>query len=98
MYSMVYARCIFWDRRREAIFDVRITDTEAHSHQNKDPEKVLAPQKKEKKDKYLKVCHELQKGFTPLIYSVDGMYGRDAKHANKRLAHHSSEKWQHLYS
>ena len=45
----------FWDRGREAIFDVRITDTEARFHRNKDPEKVLAQQGKEKKDKYLHV-------------------------------------------
>ena len=88
----------FWDRGREAIFDVRITDTEARSHRNKDPEKVLAQQEKEKKDKYLHVCHEQRKDFSPLVYSVDGMAGREAKHAERRLAYHLSRKWQKPYS
>ena len=83
----------FWQRGRDCIFDVRITDTEARSHQNKDPKKVLAQQEKEKKGKYLNTCHELRKDFTPLVYSVDGMAGREAKNAERRLAHHLAAKW-----
>jgi len=71
--------CAFWQRGRDCIFDVRITDTEAHSHRNKDPAKVLELQEKEKKDKYLQTGHELRKDFTPLVYSVDGMAGKEAR-------------------
>ncbi len=54
---------------------------------------VLAQQEKEKKSQYLCPCLEMGKDFTPLVYSVDGIAGREAKNAEKRLAYHLSEKW-----
>jgi hypothetical protein len=87
----------FWQRGRTAIFDVRITDTQSHSYWNKDYQKVLAQQEKEKKNQYLRPCLEMQKDFTPLVYSVDGIAGKEAKNAEKHLAYHLSEKWhKHL--
>jgi hypothetical protein len=83
----------FWQRGRTAIFDVRIKDTQSCSYQNKDYQKVLAQQEKEKKNQYLYLCLEMQKDFTPLVYSVDGITGREAKNAEKRLACHLLEKW-----
>ena len=38
--------------------------------------KVLERLEKEKKGKYLTSCLEMRKHFTPLIYSVDGVAGR----------------------
>ena len=73
----------FWKRGRTTIFDVRITDTESRSYRNRDFEKVLASQEKEKKDKYLASCHEMRKDFTPLVYSVDGIAGKEAKAVEK---------------
>jgi hypothetical protein len=69
----------FWQRGRTAIFDVRITDTQSCSYRNKDYQKVLEQQEKEKKHQYL--CLEMRKDFTPLVYSVDGITGREAKNA-----------------
>jgi hypothetical protein len=43
----------FWRRGTTAIFDIRVTDTEAPSNRNQDPHKVLARHEKEKKDKYV---------------------------------------------
>ena len=40
----------FWKRGQEAIFDVRITDTEAKSYCGQDPDKILARHEKEKKN------------------------------------------------
>lgn len=88
----------FWQRGRPAIFDVRITDTDCRSHRHKAPDKVLADQEKEKKNKYLDACHERRKDFTPLVYSVDGMAGREAKAAEKRLASYLAHKWHRPYS
>jgi hypothetical protein len=34
----------------------------------------------------------MRKDFTPLVYSVDGIAGREAKNAEKRLAYHLLEK------
>jgi len=83
----------FWQRGPTAIFDVRITDTHSHSYRNKDYQKVLVQQEKEKKNQSIRRCLEMQKDFTPLIYSVDGIAGREAKNAEKCLAYHLSEKW-----
>jgi len=44
------------------------------------------------------VCYEQQKDFSPLVYSIDGMAGREAKRAEKRLAYHMNRKWQKPYS
>jgi hypothetical protein len=46
----------------------------------------------EKKNQYLCLCLEMRKDFTPLVYSVDGIAGREAKNAEKHLAYHLSEK------
>jgi hypothetical protein len=63
------------------------------SYRNKDYQKVLAQQEKEKKNQYHHPCLEMRKDFTRLVYSVDGIAGREAKNAKKCLAYHLSEKW-----
>ncbi len=35
----------------------------------------------------------MRKDFTPLVNSVNGIAGREAKNAEKRLMYHLSEKW-----
>ena len=88
----------FWERGRQAVFDFRVTDTDCRSYRHKDPKQVLTDQEKEKKDKYVDACHELRKDFTPMVYSVDGIVGREAKMAEKRLACYLSKKWHRPYS
>jgi hypothetical protein len=75
------------------IFDMRITDTDARSYRKKEFVKVLEQHEKEKKDKYLQNCLEMRKDFTPMVYSVDGIAGREARNAEKRLA----GKWNREY-
>ena len=58
---------------------MRITDKECHSYWNKDHATVLALHEREEKDKYLASCHEMKKNFTLMVYSVDGITGREAK-------------------
>ena len=84
----------FWHCGRNTIFDIRITDTEAHAYRNKDFTKVLAAQEKEKKRKYLVSLHAQQKYSTPMIYTVDGIAGREAKSVEKRLASVLADKWK----
>jgi len=55
---------------------------------------VLVQQEKEKKAKYLDTYHELRKNFTPLVYSVDDMAGREARNAESWLAYLLSTKWE----
>jgi hypothetical protein len=47
---------------------------------------------------YLHSCLEQRRDFTPMVYSVDGLAGREAKAAEKRLASHLSAKWKKDYS
>ena len=48
--------------------------------------KVLANQEKEKQTKYLATLHEQRKVFIPMVYSADGIAGKEAKRAKKYLA------------
>jgi hypothetical protein len=88
----------FWRTGRRCIFDVRITDTECRTTRNQEVEKVLKKCEKEKKDKYLRACHEMRRDFTPLVYSVDGCAGRETKQAEKKLAGALAGKWDREYS
>jgi len=88
----------FWRRGTTAIFDVRIADTDAPGYRGQDPKKILARHEKEKKDKYLDACLERRRQFTPLVYSVDGLMGDEARAASKRLASHLANKWKRAYS
>ena len=45
----------FWSKERDTIFDVRITDSDAATHQTVEVSKLLARQEKEKKGKYLQL-------------------------------------------
>jgi hypothetical protein len=77
---------------------VRVTDTDAKSYLSTEVSKVLACQEKEKKGKYLNSCHEMRKDLTPMVYSVDGVAGREAQSAEKRLAILLAAKWKRQYS
>jgi hypothetical protein len=88
----------FWAKQRDTIFDIRVTDTDAKSHRTTEVSKLLARQEKEKKAKYLPSCLEMRKDFTPLVYSVDGVAGREARSAEKRLAELLADKWKRQYS
>jgi hypothetical protein len=88
----------FWAKHWTTIFDIRISDTDAPSHQMRDPIKVLDGQEREKKRKYLQVCLERRRHFTPLVFSVDGMMGTETQAATKQLASHLSRRSQRAYS
>ena len=88
----------FWKRGRLCLFDVRITDTECRSTRNQDPEKVLQKCEQLKKEKHLAPCLERRRDFTPLVYSVDGMAGRETKAAERKLASRLASKWDREYS
>ena len=60
----------FWAHNTTAIFDVCITNTDAPTYRGKDPKKILARHKQEKKAKYLEPCLKRRCQFTPLVFSV----------------------------
>ena len=60
--------------------------------------KVLATHEKEKKTKDLAPLHKHRKDFTPMVYSIDDIAGREAKRAEKHLAAVLAAKWRKEYS
>jgi hypothetical protein len=88
----------FWRRGATAIFDIRVTDTDAPSYRGMAPKKVLEKHEKEKKDKYVEPCLARRRTFTPLVFSVDGLRGTEAEAASKRLASRLAAKWKRTYS
>ena len=89
---------LYWKRGTTAIFDVRVTDTEAPAYRGQDPERILRRHEDEKKDKYLAACLSRRRHFTPLVFSVDGMRSPETVAASKRVARLLSGKWQRTYS
>lgn len=88
----------FWTRDTTAIFDVRITDTNARSHRNSDPAKALERQVRERKTNNSDACREAHCHFTLLVFSIDGIRAKETIAASKRLGRLFSEKWKKAYS
>ena len=75
-----------------------VTDTDAPYQRSTDVDRVLSRHEKRKKDKYLEACLARRRTFTPLIYSVDGMQGKEGLAATRRLAAVLAPKWHRPYS
>ena len=88
----------FWTKGQTAIFDVPVTDTDQPTNCNIEPSKVLLRHEKEKKKKYGDLCIARRRTFTPLVFSVDGLLGKEATAALKRLASSLAAKWKRSYS
>ena len=88
----------FYELGKETIFDIRVSDVDAPSYVDSKPEKVLENAEKAKKRKYAKHCHDGRKSFVPLVFSADGLRGKEASAAMKRLASLLADKWQRQYS
>jgi len=88
----------FHTRQMTTIFDFVITNTDGPSYGRQPSKKVLERAEKRKKDKYLEACRERRRHFTPMAYSVDGMAGKEARAAEKRLASILASKWDRPYS
>jgi hypothetical protein len=60
--------------------------------------KVILRQEREKKAKYGALCVAQRRSFTPLVFSVDGLLGKEATAASKRQASSLASKWKRSYS
>ena len=67
-----------WEPQTEALFDIRVVDTDARSYCARSPRDVLGSAEVEKR-KYLQACQDRHATFTPLCVSVDGMLGSEAE-------------------
>ena len=87
-----------WTRQTEALFDIRVIDTDAQSYRHQTPPQVLTTAEREKKNKYSAACEERRALFTRLCISVDGLLGRETTRFLQRLAERLSLMWQRSYS
>ena len=79
-------------------FDIRVSDTDAISYQNRSPMSVLHSAEEEKKTKYSDACQERHMSFTPLVVSVDGMLAPEFASFLRRIGEALSTKWEKPYS
>ncbi len=86
-----------WIPQAEALFDVRVVDTDAPSYSNRTPKDVLQTAEREKKAKYSKACEERHALFTPFCCSVDGMLGGEADSFLNVIGERLSSKWDQGY-
>ena len=87
-----------WETQEEALFDIRVTDTDAKSYLTHSPNQVLAQAEKDKKLKYGSSCEERRAVFTPLCVSVDRLFGKETEHFVKRIGQSLLLKWDKSYS
>ena len=67
-----------WDCQVDAIIDVKLGDTDADSYKYEKMSALLARWETIKKDKHSEYCHDQRKCFSPFVFSVDGILGREA--------------------
>ena len=85
-------------RQGGACFDIRVSDTDAISYQNRSLMSVLHSAETEKKTKYSDACQERHMSFTPLVVPVDGMLAPKFASFLRRLGEALSTKWEKPYS
>ena len=84
-------------RQGGASFDIRVSDIDAISYQNRSPMSVLHSAEVEKKTKYSDACQERHMSFTTLVVSVDGMLVLEFVSFLRRIGEVSSNKWEKPY-
>jgi len=86
--TLISDLCVYgiWQPQTEALFDIRVIDTDARSYSARTPLAVLCLAEAEKKHKYSQACHDHHATFTPLCVSVDGVLGPETEFFVKRLS------------
>ena len=87
-----------WSPQSEALFDIRVIDTDAQSYLSQPPDVILFRAEAEKKQKYSVAATTRRAHFTPLCFSVDGLSGSEAVCFLKRLAGGLSSRWDRCYT
>ena len=82
-----------WDTQKEALFDIRVIDTDAPSYVSRPVTSILRTAEEEKKKKYLSACERRNATFTPLVMSVDGVFAPQTINFQKNLSERLSECW-----
>ena len=86
-----------WQPQVEALFDVRVVDTDAQSFISRSVADVLVSAEEEKKRKYKLAAEAHHASFLPFIISVDGALGKEAALFLNRIADRLSVAWGRSY-
>ena len=86
-----------WLPHTEALFDIRVVDTDTLSYLRHALSKVLLNAEMERKNKYAEACAARRTHFTPLCLSVNGLAGSEATCFLKRMACRLSSLWDRSY-
>ena len=88
-----------WTPQTEALFDIRVTDTDAQSYIHQSPSDVLASAEREKEKSMEQPVNTEEQYLLHCMYvSVDGMMDREAAKFVQHLADQLSHKWGSNYS
>ena len=88
-----------WRPGQNAYFDIRVSNTNAESYRHLKTETVLQKQEREKKRNYNQRIMNVEHGtFTPLVFSVTGVMGKECQTFHKHLADKISRKTEQVYS
>jgi uncharacterized C2H2 Zn-finger protein len=87
-----------WVAQREALFDIRVVDTDAPSYLPHPVTTILKSAEKEKQRKYSNACEMQHVTFTPLVTSVDGVFAPQMSSFIKHMAEKISERWNRSLS
>ena len=87
-----------WTPQVEALFDIKVIDTDAPSHLHRTPESILDTGALEKKKLYKKAVEDRQGTFTPFVTSVDGLLHREADNFLNYIATSIAVKWEKSYA
>ena len=85
-----------WQLQAEALFDIRVIDTDAQSHAHSSVNVVLATAEKEKR-KYTKAAQARHASFFPFVFTVDGLMVQEAHFVVQQIATALSTKWSKSY-
>ena len=86
-----------WQPQTEALFDIRVTDTDAQSCAQRTVNAVLTAAEREKKRKYAQAVQARHASFSPFVLSVDGVMAREAQFVVQHFADRLSTKWGKSY-
>ena len=87
-----------WTPQVEALFDIKVIDTDAQSHLHRTPEQILGTGALEKKKLYKNAVEDRRGTFTPFVTSIDGILHREAEHFLKHMATSIAAKWEKSYA
>ena len=83
-----------WEPQVEALFNIRMIDTDAPSYRRRSPVSILDSGAVEKKRVYHSAVEDRRGNFTPFVLSVDGLLQHEASHFVKRLSANLASRWE----